>query len=417
MMTLSKYFMAAGLVVFWAGAALAANVTLDKTAGGEGAGVHSWDVVYDPAGETGIASLQQNIGVDPNNDNVSDVSGTDSGNPAWGVPGFADLGAEIIFGGLNFEGDLPTPGTVVLGSFSVTWNGQGTVSIENTFSEFKAGQPAVDLPNTTEMELALLEEIMVSEEPLPLVKAEQKCVNTSNKNAQKVADAQGKNYASCIKDFAKGKNPSADICTAADAKGKFSKAASKYISKTGKDCGSGSGFMNIPLDPIVIAAAKDKELATLEMIFGTDGAIDGAIIKEADNKGDSKCQQAIVKAVFKCQATKWKEYNKCKKNKIKGKDTTQAGTAKEVQDACLGTGSGSIPDAKGKIAKKCGFSSTLTKKCSSNVFPGCPGDNTALNNCLDASIECQFCQAINAIDGLNRDCDLFDDGQSNGSCP
>ncbi len=160
-----------------------------------------------------------------------------------------------------------------------------------------------------------------------LSKDEQKCVNTSNKHAQKIADAQGKNLSSCIKDFAKGKNGSADVCTAADAKGKLSKANSKYDSKTAKDCTLGSGFMLIADNATVKSVAKDKELAILEMIFGTDGGIDGAIIAEADDKTDSKCQQAIVKAVFKCQATKWKEFNKCKKNKIKGKDTAQATTS------------------------------------------------------------------------------------------
>ncbi len=251
-----------------------------------------------------------------------------------------------------------------------------------------------------------------------LNKDEQKCVNTSNKSAQKIADAQGKNYSSCIKDFAKGKTGSADVCTAADAKGKLSKANSKYDEKTAKDCAEGDGFMAIADNATVKAAAKDKELAILEMIFGTDGGVDGAIITEADDKTNSKCQQAIVKAVFKCQATKWKEYNKCKKFKIKGKDTTQAETAQELQDECLDDATtGGVPDGKGKIAKKCNFSSTISKKCPNNVFPGCPGDTNALNACLDAVVECKFCQAINAIDGLNRNCDDFDDNVSNGSCP
>ena len=38
-----------------------------------------------------------------------------------------------------------------------------------------------------------------------LLKEEEKCVNTANKNAQKIASAQGKDISSCIKDGAKGK--------------------------------------------------------------------------------------------------------------------------------------------------------------------------------------------------------------------
>ncbi len=292
----------------------------------------------------------------------------------------------------------PAPTFVIIGMCTALLMFSGVASAQGTLNK----------------ELALVEGIFGSDDPL--TKDEQKCVNTSNKNAQKIADAQGKNYNSCIKDFAKGKNGSADACVAADAKGKVSKAEGKYDSKTAKDCTAGSGFMVIADNATVKAAAKDKETSLLEMIFGTDGGIDGAILDQGTDKDDSKCQIAIVKAALKCQATKWKEYNKCKKNKIKGKDTTQATSAQEVQDECTGVGAGSIPDAKGKIAKKCDFSSTITKKCPNNVFPGCPGDNAALNACLDAFVECKWCLANNTIDGLNRDCDLFDDGLANGSC-
>ncbi len=34
----------------------------------------------------------------------------------------------------------------------------------------------------------------------------------------------------------------------------------------------------------------------------------------------------------------------------------------------------------------------------------------------DRLVECEVCQALNQADGLNRDCDLFDDGLSNSSC-
>ena len=54
-----------------------------------------------------------------------------------------------------------------------------------------------------------------------------------------------------------------------------------------------------------------------------------------------------------------------------------------------------------------------------NVFPGeCSGATTGtLAGCLDERVECRVCLAINAIDGLSVDCDLFDDGAANSSCP
>ena len=255
---------------------------------------------------------------------------------------------------------------------------------------------------------------------------EQKCVNTANKNAQKIGDAQGKDISSCIKDGAKGRLGTQTIeeCTISDPKGKVDKAKRKYDKKTNADCTGGSGFISLADNTTAKDAAMEKELDIINMIFtnGMDAA-SGGVIQESDNKDDSKCQQALVKALYKCQATKWKEYSSCKKNKLKGKDTSPATTAQELQEACLQADPNDpltgIPDPKGKIAKKCDLSGEVSRKCPNlNVFPGCasPANAGALSDCLDTIVECKLCQALKTIDGLSLQCDLFDDGLANGSC-
>ena len=95
---------------------------------------------------------------------------------------------------------------------------------------------------------------------------------------------------------------------------------------------------------------------------------------------------------------------------------------------CVLTGAAGIPDDKGKIAKACDptsgkIPSTIDKKCSSPVntstaFPVCEtSDPLTLAACLDQKIECRVCLALNQADNLARDCDEFDDGVVNGSCP
>jgi hypothetical protein len=251
-----------------------------------------------------------------------------------------------------------------------------------------------------------------------LNKGQQKCVNTANKNAQKVASALGKDICGCIKDGAKGKlTGTIEGCTTSDTKGKVDKAKNALLDKVAKDCTGGSGFLNLASAGTINELATTKELSLIRGIFGSD--LDAAIITEDAEKTDSKCQQAVAKAAKKCQDTKWKEYNSCKKNKLKGKNTVRATSAQELQDECLGTGTGGIPDDKGKIAKKCDFSDMVNKKCpNKDVFPGCgTGNDTAsLNDCIDALVECAVCLVLNAVDGLNRDCDLFDDGAADGSC-
>ena len=200
-------------------------------------------------------------------------------------------------------------------------------------------------------------------------------MNTANKNAQKIASAQGKEISSCIKDGAKGKlTGTIETCTTSDPKGKVAKAKTQYGQKTAKDCASGSGFIALADPNTVTQRAMDKELSIIHWVFGSD--LDTAVFAEETNKANSKCQQDVAKAIFKCQDTKWKEYNSCKKNKLKGKGSTKATNSTELQDECLGTNgtNGSIPDPKGKIAKKCDFTGTINKKCPNlNVYPGCPG--------------------------------------------
>jgi cysteine-rich repeat protein len=156
-MTSGRWLPVAVLGMLWLmGSAQAARVSLQNQSG-SGPGVVTWDIVYDPEGESGIASLQQNIRIAGDVGGISDVSGTDSGLPPWpSVTGFTDKGDEILYGGVSFTGDLPTSGPVVLGTFSVTWNGSGTVDIINVFGQFGAGAPVVEFPNETPRVLATL---------------------------------------------------------------------------------------------------------------------------------------------------------------------------------------------------------------------------------------------------------------------
>ena len=71
-----------------------------------------------------------------------------------------------------------------------------------------------------------------------------------------------------------------------------------------------------------------------------------------------------------------------------------------------------------KLGKK------LRYKCNDldipRLFPGeCSSAQapTELKDCFERLVECHVCQELNQADGLNRDCDEFDDGVVNGSCP
>ncbi len=245
-------------------------------------------------------------------------------------------------------------------------------------------------------------------------KDQQKCIVGLNKNMAKVAKAQGKDICACIKDGSKDKlGGTIEDCTTADAKGKVAKAQAKTISKAGSDCSTTPDFG--PSDPdSVNQAAISKELDLIHDIFGSD--LDAAIEDFATNKDGAKCQIDAAKAAKKCQDTKLAEFNSCKKAGLKDATVHDALTLAD----CMGQ------DPKGKIAKACQskLKAKLDSKCAGtlDVFPGCndpnaPGTTQELADCLDRLVECRVCLGLNAADNLARDCDDFDDGALNGSCP
>jgi hypothetical protein len=253
-----------------------------------------------------------------------------------------------------------------------------------------------------------------------LSKPDQKCVNSINKGAAKVAKAYAGDAAACIKNAGKGKTDklgfgcdNAECCLTADAKNKVSKAVSGI--KT-SDCGGSPpaaipGLVIDPDDIDTIMQAKDLQL--VEAIFGS--GLNGVVVvadKEIDgSKEAAKCQAAVIKAVGKCQDAKLASFNACKKDELKAGNIASAG---DLQALCM---TPDIPDGKQKISKKCGGDFDLAKKCGSvdkdALFPGCaPGVD---RDCIDQKIECEVCKALNALDGLARDCDEFD-GPPDDSC-
>jgi len=264
-----------------------------------------------------------------------------------------------------------------------------------------------------------------------LSKTEQKCVVTINKNVAAVAKAQGKINCGCIKDGAKGKlvGQTIEQCLTADNKGKVGKARTKLGGKVSSDCTGPAPRFGVDPNGIdsdaLSAKAIERELSLIHGIFGTD--LDTSIVSE---KPTSKCQQDVAKQAKKCFDTKWKVFNKCKKDGLKGNlPAGQLDSARDLERHCLQSDPNdpttSQPDASGKIAKACDTKllDKLSSKCGGGVnlaaaFPGSDPNSgfSGLRDFVDATVECEFCKLVNATDGLRRDCDLFDDGLPNGSC-
>ena len=251
----------------------------------------------------------------------------------------------------------------------------------------------------------------------PQDKDQQRCINALNKGLADVGRAQGKEIRKCIKRGSKGQLDAQTIeqCSTATNNRKIAKAKRKTLTRASDNCSVAPDFG--PADPNAInQVAMQKELSLLHRIFGSD--LDSAIIPKETNPVAGHCQVDVSKAVHKCRGGKLKEFNRCKRARLKN------GTCAFGLVTCMGQ------DPKGRSSRACDPASgkirtTIDKKCTgsgvsdlSAAFPGCGTDDPGqLAACLDVFIECSVCRGLNEADALDRDCDLFDDRELNSSCP
>jgi hypothetical protein len=255
---------------------------------------------------------------------------------------------------------------------------------------------------------------------------QQACLNAMNKDAAKLAAAQGKVNGACLKDAGKGKLPagqSADQCLLADAKGKVAKASAKIGTDFTARCGTLPPF-GLPVGSV---SAQITDL-TLDQSFNLLADVFGASLSTAAADCGAepalcKCQRTVGKMYEKLAKAKFKEFVKCKKAALKAGAMVASALQACIDDA--GTPGSIAADSKGKIGKaRNKLGDAIGKKCGSGVstalgFPGlCASlSGNALRDCSEVRVECRVCLTLNAIDNLSVNCDSFDDGQINLSCP
>ena len=224
----------------------------------------------------------------------------------------------------------------------------------------------------------------------------------------------------CVKDAGAGKlTGTAESCLTADAKGKLQKAKDKTVADAAKSCTSAPSFA-YPGAAATNAGAEQAGLDLVEDVFGEP--LDAAITSCTANKAGCGCQAKIIDDVSKLADTKIAEFVKCKKTVLKNGANSGAALQACVDDA--GTAGSIKADSKGKIAKALvKLGGDIAKKCdtpgvTTTSFPGaCTGmSGAALAQCLDRLVECRVCQAINDMDALFVNCDVFDDAVANGTC-
>jgi len=244
-----------------------------------------------------------------------------------------------------------------------------------------------------------------------LTKAERGCVNGLNSKGVGVVKAQEKLSLKCLARAAAGKEADPEGCQNADVDGKVAAAALKTSAWAADKC-TPAPLFGFTAANTVNAAAQSEALALVEDLFGPDLT---AATLPASNKEGSKCQKSVLKLAQKRFDAATKAFLSCKKDGLVGTPTLMVSAAQ--MESCFARIGSDINAKVATAAKK--LAAAVDANCSSAAaLAALPGScsSGAVAPCIEARVQCRLCRFFNITDGLNQDCDLFDDGAASSSC-
>lgn len=243
-----------------------------------------------------------------------------------------------------------------------------------------------------------------------LFRDEQRCVVAVSAAGWKVARAQAKLNHDCLRKAAGGEHPDVQACSAADLKSIVARAKQKVIEIEGRKCAMVPPF-GVSLAAVIGPAVQAEEEAVLTDLYGAD--LEDAVVSK-DQPG-SRCQATILKKTQKLLNVRSGLFAKCLRDGLHGRSELIIGRI--GLERCFVA---LREDESGKVAKTVKRLADAVTNCGADLaaaLPGGCGGAAAPSECLAQRASCRSCRILNEIHASLADCDAFDDGQANGSCP
>jgi YVTN family beta-propeller protein len=260
------------------------------------------------------------------------------------------------------------------------------------------------------------------------------CLNQMNKGGARVFAMQDRENTRCLRLAAKrktaklgrpGQQQTAQACLGNDVRGKVESTIAKVVAEEAKSCLSAGAqppnFAFTGSSRIVTSAASESH-GIVEDLFGTD--LDAAIVPNDVDRDAAACQGNVIKRATHLLKTTWNLTLRAKRTALKGAGAAAVASEEELQASILAV---LTADERGKIGKSAAALGQTAASCVAettvpidSLFPGqCANapDAGQLGSCAIGAVQCRFCRSLNSFDALGIDCDTFDDGIANDSCP
>jgi len=237
---------------------------------------------------------------------------------------------------------------------------------------------------------------------------EQECVNADNVAGAAVAKAELADDLRCFKAGAAGSEPDPQACTAADANHKVERAQAKLAAKDAAVCASVAPPYAHTSPTVAGDAAATEARNLINDLFGSD--LDTAQIKTATDAVGAACQKEVLIASQNLLKQYIASFVSCKKKRLAGKLWPTIGATADLEDCW------DEPDTKSLSRASDRLNYAEAGACSGvNVTTAFPNGQANPIQGAYYQVRCRACRILNRMDGLNRDCDAFDDGDV-GSC-
>ncbi len=239
------------------------------------------------------------------------------------------------------------------------------------------------------------------------------CLKSLNANGSAVIDAQGRVARACLGNANRAKIGNPQACMLGDPYGRVARARANTIAAHTRNCALDPDFGAASASTINDVAVAESISLTGD-IFGTDLA--EAIVLRATDRAAAKCQDQIFKSYESLFDSKRRLFLICQVLGLKDDSIVSQITLGRCLDEVHVDAGGKVATARARLSR------ALAQYCSAGdpttIIPGRCAEAAEPIGCIEASVDCRLCRAIRGMNGLrDLDCDHFDDGSINSSCP
>jgi hypothetical protein len=269
----------------------------------------------------------------------------------------------------------------------------------------------------------------------PQSRAQRRCLNGLAEAGALVSAAQSRDALACVRHFARGRvdllgrggQPrTAQACVGNDVEGRVARALERTLRRDDERCRARAAqapdFAYRGAGP-VNAAARSGVQALVEDLFGAE--LDAALASEQAARAASRCQHAVARGAADLFEAVARQALEARRRSLRGRGALDPAASAAALEAALAAAlerdaGGRIRRAGARLERAAWGACPVAAGSPGSLFPGaCAGADDAieLTACAGAAARCRACRAASDMDGLALDCDAFDDGVPDLSCP